>query len=90
MGLCDRVVEVQSAAAETDGVKGRAKELVHAAALAMAMKICNGGPVAINQALNAIKTGDEDKAYAKILKTKDRLEALEAFAEKRQPKFQGE
>jgi hypothetical protein len=32
----------------------------------------------------------ESKAYEVTLPTKDRLEALEAFAEKRKPVFRGE
>jgi methylglutaconyl-CoA hydratase len=99
MGLCDRVVDVESGKIKTSiesesgrlsGKTGSAKELVHEAALDMAMEICKGGPVAVNQALWAMKTGNEDKAYEVVLGTKDRIEALVAFGEKRRPKFHGE
>jgi methylglutaconyl-CoA hydratase len=90
MGLCDRIVEVESDPVETDGVKSRAKDLVHAAAYDMARTICTGGPLAVNQALNAIKTGEENIAYDVVLQSQDRLEALAAFAEKRKPNFKGE
>nr|MBO2482741.1 enoyl-CoA hydratase [Bacillaceae bacterium] len=32
----------------------------------------------------------EEEAYEKVLATKDRIEALRAFAEKRKPNFSGE
>ncbi|MBT2653805.1 enoyl-CoA hydratase/isomerase family protein [Bacillus sp. ISL-18] len=57
------------------------------------------GPVALQQAKFAIKNGMntdlhtglqiERKAYEVTLKTEDRIEALQAFSEKRKPNFKG-
>jgi len=68
--------------------------------LEMAEVINNNGPIAVQQAKFAInqglevdlKTGIniEAKAYEVILPTKDRLEGLAAFKEKRKPEYKGE
>jgi enoyl-CoA hydratase/carnithine racemase len=60
----------------------------------------NTGPVAVAQAKFAINQGCEvdlatglaieAKAYEVVIPTKDRTEALAAFAEKRKPQFRGE
>ncbi len=65
----------------------------------LAMRIMQNGPVAIRQAKYAITQGMntdlqtglaiESKAYELVIPTEDRLEALQAFSEKRQPAFQG-
>lgn len=57
------------------------------------------GPIALQQAKFAIKEGMkadlqtglqiERKAYELTIPTEDRLEALQAFAEKRRPSFKG-
>jgi enoyl-CoA hydratase/carnithine racemase len=67
---------------------------------AWALEICTAGPLALRQAKYAIDNGfDRDltaglaletKAYLQLLNTKDRREALTAFAEKRPPVFRGE
>ncbi|WP_041056778.1 enoyl-CoA hydratase-related protein [Jeotgalibacillus campisalis] len=68
------------------------------------MKLANAilvnGPIALIQAKYAVKTGVnadlqtglqiERKAYELTIPTKDRVEALVAFSEKRKPNFQGE
>jgi enoyl-CoA hydratase/carnithine racemase len=69
------------------------------AAIALATEIANNGPIAIQQAKFAINYGMEcsigvalpleSKAYEITIPTKDRLEALAAFAEKRKPIFEG-
>lgn len=85
MGLVNRVVEPP--------------ELMPAA-LKLAREIAKNGPVGVAQAKFAINYGMEaslgvalpleSKAYEVTIPTKDRLEALAAFAEKRKPVFKGE
>lgn len=58
------------------------------------------GPIAIRMAKKAINEGLEidlpsaleleEECYEQILNTKDRLEGLAAFAEKRKPRYRGE
>lgn len=65
----------------------------------LAMRMMQNGPVAVRQAKYAITQGMntdiqtglaiESKAYELVIPTEDRLEALQAFSEKRQPAFQG-
>lgn len=67
--------------------------------LVFANTILENGPVAVQQAKYAIKTGMntdllsgleiERQAYEKTIPTEDRIEALRAFSEKRKPIFQG-
>ncbi|MBY0144848.1 enoyl-CoA hydratase-related protein [Neobacillus niacini] len=67
--------------------------------LAFASQMLNNGPIALQQAKFAIKNGMnadlntglqiERKAYEVTLPTEDRIEALQAFAEKRKPIFKG-
>ena len=66
----------------------------------LASKMMENGPIALQQAKYAIRHGMEvdlqtglaieAKAYEVIIPTTDRLEALQAFAEKRKPQFKGE
>jgi enoyl-CoA hydratase/carnithine racemase len=70
------------------------------AALELAGEIAKNGPIGVAQAKFAINNGMEaslgvalpleSKAYEVTIPTKDRLEALAAFAEKRTPVFKGE
>ena len=70
------------------------------AAVELAEEISKNAPLAVIQAKYAINHGNnvdlrtglaiESKAYEVIIPTKDRIEALEAFKEKRPPKFKGE
>ncbi|MCO5565055.1 hypothetical protein L7F22_018726 [Adiantum nelumboides] len=72
----------------------------HAKALEIAREIMKQGPLAVRMAKVAIDRGIEMEAasgmvleeacYAQTLHTKERLEALDAFAEKRKPQFCGE
>lgn len=69
-------------------------------ALEMGEKIVNNPPIAVQQAKIAINRGMEvelkngleleSEAYEVCIPTKDRLEALAAFKEKRKPVFKGE
>jgi len=70
------------------------------AAMEWAREIAKNGPVAVAQAKFAINYGIEasigvalpleSKAYEVTIPTKDRIEALSAFAERRKPIFKGE
>lgn len=76
------------------------KEQLHSASVELADEIIKNAPLAVTQAKFAIHYGSnvdlktgfaiESKAYEVIIPTKDRLEALEAFKEKRAPIFRGE
>jgi enoyl-CoA hydratase/carnithine racemase len=69
-------------------------------AIEMAEKICENGPLAIEQAKFAINYGSETdiftglafetQCYNNLIPTKDRIEGLEAFKEKRKPQYKGE
>jgi enoyl-CoA hydratase/carnithine racemase len=73
---------------------------LRAHALRLARTIASNGPVAVRAAKEAIVRGlelplDEGLAletelYSRTVQTKDRLEGLEAFREKRQPVYRGE
>ncbi|UCZ54284.1 enoyl-CoA hydratase [Bacillus shivajii] len=66
----------------------------------LATTIVSNGPIAVKQAKFAINQGTEvdlktglaieEKAYEVIIPTKDRLEGLQAFKEKRKPNYTGE
>lgn len=75
-------------------------ELLLDEAYKMANMICENGPIAIEQAKKAINRGGEvdletglifeSEAYQRCIPTKDRLEGLKAFSEKRKPSYKGE
>lgn len=77
-----------------------APERLMAASLEMAREIAKNGPIGVAQAKFVLNYGTEaslgvalrleSKAYEVTIPTKDRLEALAAFAEKRKPVFTGE
>ena len=91
MGLCDRLVEVS----EEEGMReGVARKRVLEQAVEVASGICEGGPVALREAVRAVRgwrEGEEreNKAYDRVVGTEDRGEALRAFGEKRRPVFRG-
>ena len=69
-------------------------------AMELAKEIATNGPVAVRMAKLAINFGSEvdlatglafeETCYAQVIPTKDRLEGLQAFKEKRKPKYIGE
>ncbi len=85
IGLIDRVAEA-----------GQLEEL----ARAMAQQISDNGPIAVRAAKEAIEQGSdrpleegleiEASCYERVIPTRDRLEALAAFAEKRKAVYRGE
>lgn len=82
-----------------NGIADDAEQL-HAMTLDLANEIASNAPLAVYQAKYAINRGShvglysglevEAQAYEMIIPTKDRAEALEAFADKRKPVFRGE
>ena len=71
---------------------GTKRRAVLDGAMDFAMEICEGGPLAIGAAMRAVQGArdvDEEKAYASLMGTEDRNEALRAFQEKRKPSFRG-
>ncbi|KAF2130103.1 ClpP/crotonase [Dothidotthia symphoricarpi CBS 119687] len=91
LGLCDRLVEVTPEEAQQEGA---ARKKVLDEAIKLARQICEGGPIAIKAAIQAIERcglGEkaENAAYELVVRTKDRDEALVAFREKRKPVFKG-
>jgi len=91
IGLCDRLVEIMPEEAKQEG-QARAKVLD--VSVQLAKDICEGGPIALTQAMRAVngwQRGEEaeNEAYQVVLQSEDRLEALKAFAEKRRPVFKG-
>ena len=92
IGLCDRLVEITPEDLQ-DEKKARVKVLDES--LKLATSLCEGGPIALKQALKAVDNWEEGEksesdAYKVVLQSKDRIEALRAFAEKRPPVFKGE
>jgi enoyl-CoA hydratase/carnithine racemase len=93
IGLAHRVVE--KAADDTDE-----HELLRKQAFEWAKEIAQAAPLALKAAKFAIDNGFdrdlaaglalESKAYLTLINTKDRLEGLAAFAEKRDPVYKGE
>lgn len=69
-------------------------------ALKMAELICENGPIAVSQAKSVINRGVEmdinnalqieTNAYEVCIPTKDRIEGLVAFSQKRKPQYRGE
>ncbi|XP_071960394.1 methylglutaconyl-CoA hydratase, mitochondrial-like [Antedon mediterranea] len=75
-------------------------EAAYKRALDLAKEIIPQGPIAVQMAKQAINKGMdvdltsalayEGAYYAQVIPTKDRIEALNAFKEKRKPQFKGE
>ena len=89
LGLCDRLVQEPES-----GDMAQTRTMVLDEAITLARDICEGGPIAIRQALRAVngcfmREEAENAAYDVVVKTQDRDEALVAFREKRKPVFKG-
>lgn len=97
LGIADRLVEVlpEEGKSEEEGkaeMMTRAREEVLREAVRLAGEICEGGPIAIRSALQAVNYAREEvenKMYERVVATEDRNEALAAFREKRRPVFKG-
>lgn len=93
LGIADRLVEVVPED-ERDGsdILKVARKSALAEAVRLAQEICEGGPVAIRAALEAVAWARPEKEiemYQRVVNTEDRNEALKAFQEKRKPVFKG-
>ncbi|EQL00373.1 enoyl-CoA hydratase/isomerase family protein [Ophiocordyceps sinensis CO18] len=101
LGIADRLVEVvpEDASPGPEGQRHDSSDLLPAArraalaeAVRLAQEICEGGPVAIRAALQALawpSPEKEDEMYQRVVDTEDRNEALKAFQDKRKPVFKG-
>jgi methylglutaconyl-CoA hydratase len=70
-----------------------ADESADSEAIAFAEQICAGGPLAILAGKEAVRGASpewEAAAYRRVVNSKDKFEALAAFADKRKPVFRGE
>lgn len=108
LGIADRLVEipvpedkdvpgVKEGEKPAEGAKGElmlqaARQAVLSESVRVALEICEGGPIAIRAALQAVgwaREEVENKMYERVVGTEDRDEALKAFGEKRKPVFKG-
>ncbi|KAI1385845.1 ClpP/crotonase [Hypoxylon trugodes] len=103
LGIADRLVEVlpederdgvaqENGGGGEEGLPARARNAVLSESVRLASEICEGGPIAVRSALQAVSWAREEvenAMYERVVKTEDRDEALEAFKEKRKPVFKG-
>lgn len=76
------------------------KDAAYLKSLELAKRILPNGPLAIRMAKRAINNGSqvsleaglaiEEACYDQVIPTKDRIEGLTAFVEKRSPNYKGE
>lgn len=89
MGICNHAVPQNSD-----------KDAAYQKALEIAIEILPNGPIGVRMAKKAIDKGIqvdistgyaiEEACYAQVIPTRDRLEGLKAFSEKRKPNYIGE
>lgn len=89
LGICNHVVE-----------QNQTNDAAYNKAIEIATEILPNGPIGVRMAKKAIDHGlqvdintgyaIEEACYAQVIPTKDRIEGLNAFAEKRKPKYKGE
>jgi methylglutaconyl-CoA hydratase len=92
LGLADRLVDVETVEGEENDLLKRAAVAALSEAVNLAKEICEGGPVAVRAALQAVAYAREEvenTCYEGVVGTEDRDEALKAFREKRKPEFKG-
>lgn len=88
-GICNHVV-----------TQNESGDAAYQKAINIAEEILPNGPIGVSMAKKAIDHGSqvdlstgyaiEEACYAQVIPTKDRIEGLAAFAEKRKPKYKGE
>ncbi|GJN82618.1 enoyl-CoA hydratase/isomerase [Purpureocillium lilacinum] len=97
LGIADRLVEVvpedeRDGAGAAENILQVARKAALSEGVRLAQEICEGGPVAIRAALQAVawaRPEKEAEMYQRVVNTEDRNEALKAFQEKRKPVFKG-
>lgn len=93
LGIADRLVEViPEDERDASDLLAQARKAVLNEAVRLAQEICEGGPVGVRAALQAVAWAREEvenKMYERVVNTEDRNEALKAFQEKRKPVFKG-
>lgn len=94
LGIASRLVDLETEVEGLDGATvlavSRRKVLVEA--IRLAEEVCEGAPVAVRAALQALKAPGEETEKAmceRVFGSEDWHEALRAFDEKRKPSFKG-